>query len=99
MIISDTKYSPKVGDSVQPDEWSCFSTLVKGDSYSDNDFPGCDFRLPSNCSIGYQLAVNVKTTGLPHATHMYGRYKSRCRVEFVGDGEPSTFSGGWIYHD
>lgn len=99
VIISNEKYTAKIGDSVKPDEWPIFSTLIKGDDYCDDSFPGCDFRLPSSRYEGYQLAVNVKVTGLPHDTGMWGRYKSRCRIEFVGDGEPSTFSGGWIYHD
>ena len=87
------KIIPETGDHVKPDGWEVGSNLLPSDGYSDSLFPGCDFRLPS---IGGNLAVNIKVTG--HRTYItdLGRVKVRCRIEFVGDGSPSTFAHGWL---
>jgi hypothetical protein len=39
--------------------------------------------------------VNVEITG-KRRNHAGNWGWRRCRIEFVGDGEPSVFSGGWI---
>ena len=90
------RYTPKAGDYVQPDQWKIGETLAEDDGFSDYDFPGCQFRLPAK---DYRLAVNVTVTGGSHCLGLPGpQWRSRCKIEFVGDGEPSEFSGGWIYH-
>jgi hypothetical protein len=91
------KAIPKVGDGIKADEWFCYETLEKSDGWQDSGFPGCEFRvlLPRHNDI--KLAVNVKVTGKPRWNGV--RWESRCRIEFVGDCEPSTFSGGLLYHD
>jgi len=89
------KITAQVGDFVEPDEWRIGETLDKADDFSDGSFPGCQFRMHSYTADA-DLAVNIKVTGKPHL-HGYDRYKSHCKIEFVGDGEPSTFAGGWIY--
>ena len=82
---------PMVGDYVQPD--GCIgSNLSEDDGFKDSGFPGCQFRFPS---IGGDLAVNIKVTGNP-VWDTY-KWKSRCRIEFVGDCEPSSFRGGYIW--
>jgi len=91
------RYTPQVGDHLVPDGWGFGENLEADDGYSDGSFPGCEFRLPAGLDRVYRLAVNVKVTGGDHIVN-FGRYRSRCRIEFVGDGEPSTFTGGWIYH-
>ena len=102
LMINMDKHIPIVGDSVKPDEWRTFEILEPSDGFSDSSFPGCQFRLPCR---DMKLAVNIIVTGKPHFLGRYprndtytSRYKSRCRIEFVGDGEPSVFSGGWIFH-
>ena len=90
------KITPMVGNSVQPDGWECgWEKLEESDGYSDGSFPGCQFRLPAGCDNTAKLAVNIKVTGKPRWNGI--SYTSRCKIEFVGDGEPSTFSGGIIY--
>ena len=91
----------EVGDFIEPDEWPIGSNLEEDDGFKDSSFAGCKFRLSTNRCLGtddkpYKVAVNVKITGKPHWIR-HDRYRSRCKIEFVGDGEPSTFSGAWLY--
>ena len=86
------KIKPKVGDNIQPDLWKLWESLESSDGFSDESFPGCQFRLACK---DYKLAVNIKVTGKPRFNGV--TYQSRCQIEFVGDGEPSVFSGGLIY--
>ena len=58
---------------------------------------GSDFSLPSATLEGVIYAVNVSITGTKKLLLPTGNYKMRCKIEFVRDGEPSVFSGGWIY--
>lgn len=81
---------PRVGDYVKPDQWVMGDKLTFSDGFSDGSFPGCDFRLMSH--LGYNLAVNIIITGRT----VRSNGKVRCKIEFVGDGEPSVFTRGWI---
>ena len=86
----------EIGDAVWCDQWPLHATelLLKGDSRTDDSFPGCQFRIPMY-NNRFKVAVNVQVTGKT-PTKRNGAYWFRCKVEFVGDGEPSQFSGGWI---
>ena len=100
MLISNQKTDPQVGDFLKPDGWQIGSQLEQDNGFSDSSFPGCQFRLPSGQWPNYHLAVNVTVTGGKHAIDgMHTRTRSRCKIEFVGDGEPSTFTAGWITQD
>ena len=96
-------YTPQPGDYLTPDDWKFGESLrVDAFSFKDSSFPGCQFRLPAGCT-GELLAVNLKVTGKDHYIGTYGmkpcpQYKCRVRIEFVGDGEPSTLTIGWLYH-
>jgi hypothetical protein len=81
----------QIGDYVKPDGWKNGELLEEDCGYKDSSFPGCQFRLP-NSHEGYKLAVNITVTGRKPNKDGY----HRCKIEFVGDGEPSTFCGGWI---
>jgi len=101
---------PEIGLYVAPDGWKNSSwegaSLIEGDGPSmiETDegpmcdgWPGCDFRLPTRF-IGIDVGVNITITGRkPHFNN--GQWRMRCRIEWVGDCEPSTFSHGWIYSD
>jgi len=95
------RYTPQVGDFVQPDAWKIGETLEADSGFKDSSFPGCQFRLPGG--FDYKLAVNIVVTGKPHWNTLWSggkKYRSRCKVEFVhDDNEPSTFTGAWIYHN
>ena len=92
------KVQAKVGDNVIGDEWpgGNYAKLGTSEDYKDDLFPGCDFRLEDTCGklIGY--AVNIKVTGKPRWDGW--SWHSRCKIEIVGDGEPSTFFGGLLFH-
>ena len=90
-----------IGLNVQPDGWAKFSwsDLQEGNDYSDSSFAGCEYRLPSQGSDA-KYAVNISITGRKsHDVGSYGSpwFKTRIKIEFVGDGDPSEFDGGWIY--
>jgi len=95
------KHTPQIHDYLVPDQWGVGEWLKPSDGFSDSSFPGCQFRVPSSQYPYYELAINLKVTGKPHTIYVNNRqsYKSRVKVEFVGDGEPSTYSGGWLYHN
>jgi len=82
------------GSYIKPDGWNVGDNLAPADYFKDGSFPGCEYRLHSR---GGNLAVNVRITGRPYPTSNYNLWKSRCRIEFVGDGEPSIFAGGYIW--
>ena len=84
--------------AIQPDNWNIGTKLLESDGYSDSGFPGCQYRMPTN-NGDYQLAVNVSISGRKSHPIDYGRYKTRVKIEFVGDCEPSTFTRGWVYSD
>lgn len=86
-----------LGLAVLPDEWNAYSRLEESDGYFDSSFVGCQYRLPTNSKHPYQLAVNIKVTGSKSHRIYDNRHRTRVQIEFVGDGEPSTFTGGWIY--
>ena len=88
------------GDSritaIQLDCWDTFETVeVDTDTYTDSDWDGCEYRISSGVAVK-DVAVNVKLTGrksFPHGN----AYRTRCKVEFVGDGEPSRFHAGIVW--
>lgn len=88
------------GDSritaIQLDSWDTFETVeVDTDTYTDSDWEGCEYRISSGVAVK-DVAVNVKLTGrksFPHGN----AYRTRCEVEFVGDGQPSTFYNGLVW--
>ena len=89
-------YRPEVGDVVVPDGWKPFGAILKeSDGFSDGSFPGCQFRMETPRSE-YNLAVNITLTGRD-TRKFQGEYGwVRVKIEFVGDGEPSDFSSGWM---
>ena len=90
---------PQVGDFVKPEGWQIGEFLYEGSNYSDSSFPGCRFYLATNSGGPItHLAVNIKVTGRkPQDYRKDGAEKWACRIEFVGDGVPSSFSKGYIW--
>ena len=85
---------------LHPDNWNIGEIITQADDYSDSSFPGCQYRIPAGLpSIGWELAINLTVSGRKSFPLDFGRYKTRVKIEFVGDGEPSNFSHGWIYTD
>lgn len=95
-LCGDT-FEIKPGDVVEPDGRICVR-LHPGDKFSDSSYPGCQFRVPvENGGPIKSLAVNIKVTGRGWKWRP-GTDQSwvRCRIEYVGDGEPSTYASGWL---
>ena len=94
----DGRHEMEIGDYVDLDNDRCGENLLAGDDPVDESHSGSQFRFPLNNSGPIKsVAVNVTVTGRRHYWVGNGRSRSRVKVEFVGDGEPSTFLGGWVY--
>ena len=82
-----------------PDGWR-IGELVKedNDTYKDDSWPGCDYRIKAHDS---NLGINLSISGRKsHYFRDYSNkitYKTRVKIEHVGDGEESTFNHGWIF--
>jgi len=88
---------PKVGDTIQGDEWQGdFHRLEADSGFKDSSYKGCQFRYRTRDN--YFIGCNIKVTGEPHDIGR-GRYKSRCQIVIVGDGEPDHSFRGWIFHN
>jgi len=93
-----------VGAYLEPDRWDIGGLLMDGDDYVDDGFHGCQFRLESGLARPeggyYAIAVNITITGSKVFYENVGlsflRTKMRCKIEYVGDCEPSTFDHGWV---
>ena len=89
--IYGVTYTIQLGTFLRPEEWSYASRLEV------SDWDKAEFRIASNCYPGVSVAVNVKFTGRTLQRAPYSDMKwIKVEIEFVGDGEPSTFSPGWV---
>jgi hypothetical protein len=79
--------SAAVGCILEPDG-RMGENLLPCEDYSD-----ASFRFPV---LGLEIACNVHVTGRK-LQYDGGNTKVRVRIEWVGDGEPSTFCGGWLW--
>lgn len=80
----------QVGGIVKPDGWRLAQKLT------DSDWDAARFRIPTGQTVGIlSLAANVTITGR-NPQRREGEWWVRVQIEFVGDGEPSTRSGGWL---
>jgi len=96
MLIYEQEIEVKVGACIRPENWAFGSRLIP------SDWNNAEFRLPRpNAFPGdpiQSLAVNVVITGRSFQRRE-GDYWCRVRIEFVGDGEPSVFVGGWMLRE
>jgi hypothetical protein len=97
------KHTPQEGDHLEPDGWpaNAGEKLRPDNTTPDSEFPGCQWRVRGAAWTAkpIDIAVNVTVTGKPHFVRGPGlAWRSRVQIEYVGDGEPSTFDGGWLYH-
>lgn len=91
------KVNAVIGDAIKADGWPAYGAelLKAGDGPIDSNFSGCQFRV-TMFNGRYEVAINVVTTGRPQ--YKQGGWQSRCKIEFIGDGEPSQYAGGTLYH-
>lgn len=89
-MIYGREVEPKVGSYLVPEQWR-FGNRLKPSSWDK-----AQFYLPTNSGGPVkEVAVNVTVTGRTLQRRTDSLYV-RCKIEFVGDGEPSTFTGGWL---
>ena len=96
---ADHAVTPEVGSVVNLDGPRHGEELLEGDAWSVSGYDGCDFRFPCNPAGPIKsVACNVVVTGrvCQKAFGVDGGLWIRCKVEFVGDCEPSTFASGWM---
>ena len=93
MLIYGNEVEVKLGSCIRPDGWRF------GERLTASDWNMAQFRLPTGSAGPIKsLAVNVTITGRTWQRRE-GDLWVRVRVEFVGDGEPSVFVGGWMLRD
>lgn len=82
---------PAAGMSVKPDTWNIgFAELIP------SDWDMAPVRIRTYQPVIESLAVRIEITGRTVFNQGYGINVVRCRVVFVGDGEPDTAVGGWL---
>jgi hypothetical protein len=82
--------------AIHPDTWATWDFVAPDtDTYIDSDWPGCDYRVTSGPSV--DSGINIYVTGRSSRPTGSGTWKTRARIEFVGDGAPSEFVGGIVY--
>jgi len=88
----------EVGSLIKLDGSPRYERLLPGDDNVCPGWLGCDFRYP-NPLQGWEkqhaIACNVSVSGNT-LQRRGGDLWVRVRIEWVGDCEPSTFSGGWL---
>jgi len=89
-MIWGNEVEAKVGCFVRPDEWNL------GNRLEASDWEGGQFRLPTFNTLVKSLCVNITITGRSWQRTKDGQCV-RVQIEFVGDGEPSTFCSGWMH--
>lgn len=82
---------PTAGMSVKPDEWGIgFCEPIE------SDWDKAPVRIRTYQPVIESLAVRIEVTGRTVFAEANGASIIRCRVVFVGDGEPDTTTGGWL---
>jgi hypothetical protein len=96
MVIYGNEIEVKIGACIRPENWPFGSRLIA------SDWDQAEFRLPRPNAFPndpiQSLAVNIVITGRTWQRRE-GDYWLRVRIEFVGDGEPSAFAGGWMLRE
>lgn len=88
-----------IGDLLRADQWNGVGAILASGNEPVGQYPGAKFRVV--LGIGVSVPVNLVRMGKDH--YVKGAYrfyqKNRVKIEFVQDGEPSLFAGGWLHHD
>jgi hypothetical protein len=94
MVEIQGDVTPMIGSLVEPDGWKLAEMLCP------SDWDKADFYLHTGHEHGVtKVAVNIKVTGRKTRRRYGNQFWVRIRIEFVGDGEPSKFHGGWLKQD
>jgi hypothetical protein len=94
-LVCPADVSAKVGSAVYLDHRTALCRRLRACDWWDK----ADFAWDVFCDGPIkELAANVYVTGRT-VQWKSGCQVVRVRVEFVGDGEPSTFANGWMYFE
>lgn len=89
----DIDATVKAGRRLRVDNWGDMTTGLVECEYPEL----AEFRIPSVRYEGVALAANVRVTGRkPVKISRAEGFWVRVEIEFVGDGEPSTFHGAYM---
>lgn len=90
-------FTVQVGSEIYVDGWEPAPMLLQA-----SEWDGAQFYLPTFSGLRggpiKTIACNVTITGRTPQTP-FGKGGADCvrvKIEFVGDGEPSTFVSGWM---
>lgn len=80
----------QVGSYIEPEGW------FLGNCVESSEWDKAEFFLSTYSTTPKRLAVNLVVTGcdFQYRPHSDARWV-KVQIEFVGDGEPSTFISGW----
>lgn len=93
IMVGNWDATPEVGSYVKPDGWMYGTHLEAGLTC---EFWKCDFYMPLNSGGPIKaVAANIVVTGRT-VQRKAGMYMVRVRIEFVGDGDPSTYTSGYM---
>lgn len=89
-IVDGFEIEPKAGTLIKCDEWHHMTRLLEC------DWDKADFRIESGRWPYSKIAINITITGRT-VQYTGSGAKVRIKIEFVGDGEPSEYTGGWLF--
>lgn len=90
VIIYGNEVEVSVGSVIKIDGWRFAEKLIP------SSWEPAQFYIPTSSGGPIkQLAVNVTITGRTWQRRE-GEYWVRVKIEFVGDGEPSEYTSGWM---
>lgn len=81
------------GDFLMPDGWRGLGGLLEEGDSQTTSYIGSAFRVKGTQG---SYPVNVEITGRKVWFRKFSKPAVRVRIEWVEDGEPSTFTSGWL---
>lgn len=95
-----TPVNPRPGMYVAPDGWRGASGELIRSDWSEAQFriiSGTPATSPTDSGM-IEPAINLTLTGRSVQFAPHNRApRVRVRIEWIGDGEPSEYSHGWLY--
>lgn len=89
--------SVQAGQALQPDGWRPKCSAIEA-----CDWEGAPWRVDTGRTwldgTPIKPAIRVEVTGRK-VRWIDGRRRVRVRITWVGDGEPDSYSGGWLWID
>jgi hypothetical protein len=92
VTIYGTTYTLEVGSRVNVEARGPYNT----ETLLPSEWERAEFYLPCHSGPITEVAVNVRVTGRTFQRRPFSdALHVKVELEFVGDGEPSTFAPGW----